>query len=165
MQLTWASAYDAYGDFTAQPTNSGAYVGESRITQTSTHYWDDPTKRDAHGHIIGIIGTRKQWAPRFNPNILATNSHAGCDSGGFFWIWKHHDHTRNISRVADLGFLDTTIDRVNKLVNGGSFGYFERFAFSWYTRNIFTDWIPENMEFTTPTPKHIFVRVNLSRPE
>lgn len=166
MQLTWAGAYEAYGSFAAMPENHGIYAGESRITQTSLHYWEDPTQRDAHGHIIGVIGVPKRWAPRFNPENLVTDSARGCDSGGFFWIWKHHDGTRNINRVADNGFTATTIDRVNKLVNGGSFGYFERFAFSWYTRNIFTDWVPSSTNVDVATPRqHVTVQVDLTKPE
>jgi hypothetical protein len=42
MQLTWASNYEAYGEFKMFPRNNGGYNGESRINQTSTHYWDNP---------------------------------------------------------------------------------------------------------------------------
>ncbi|WP_027803844.1 M23 family metallopeptidase [Paraburkholderia dilworthii] len=165
MQLTWAGAYEAYGNFAKMQDNQGVYDGEPRITETSLHYWDDPTQRDSHGHIIGLTGVPKRWAPRYNPQLLASNSAVGCDSGGFFWIWKHHDGTRNISRVADSGITEQTIDRVNKLVNGGSFGYFERFVFSWYTKNIFTDWIPTAQKVDVTTPRqHVVVQIDLSRP-
>ncbi|SAL28303.1 hypothetical protein AWB71_01667 [Caballeronia peredens] len=164
MQLTWANAYEKYGEFKKLPNVIGNYEGESRISQTSAHYWDDPTTRDSRGHITGVGGTTKIWAPRFNPDLLATDSLIACDSGGFFWIWKHHTGTRNISRIADQGFNEITIDKINKLVNGGSFGYFERFAFSYYTRNILTDWIPPGIELVVNTPKHKRVKVALTRP-
>jgi predicted chitinase len=164
MQLTWASAYEKYGEFKQLPNVEGAYDGEPRITQTSLHYWDDPTKRDANRRIIGVVGTPKRWAKRFNPDSVANESILACDSGGFFWVWKHHTGTRNISRVADWGFSEVTIDKINKLVNGGSFGYFERFVFSFYTRNILTDWLPGEGDLIVTTPKHTRVKVDLSKP-
>ncbi|WP_327205051.1 M23 family metallopeptidase [Paraburkholderia kururiensis] len=162
MQLTWASQYEAYGKFSARSDNYGAYV-DLRITQASLHYWDDPRKKDSHGHIA-IAGTPRHWAPYYDPDVLSANSLAACDSGGFFWIWKHHDGARHIGRVADLGISPETIHRVNVLVNGGFFGYFERFAFTWYVRDIFTDWLPSAMKISVTTPRHATVVVDLSRP-
>jgi predicted chitinase len=101
----------------------------------------------------------------YNPDTVASDSVLACDSGGFYWIWRPHMKTRNISRVADLGFTGPAIDKVNKLVNGGSFGYFERFAFSWYVRSILTDWIPESSEMVVETPRRVSIRINLLRPE
>ncbi|WP_250533937.1 M23 family metallopeptidase [Caballeronia sp. AZ10_KS36] len=164
MQLTWAANYEAYGDFKAIANISGEYSGEGRITQTSLHYWDDPTKRDARGKVIGVTGIPRKWAPRYNPDLLATDASIGCDSGGFYWVWKHHSGARNISRVADDGIQERTIDKVNKLVNGGSFGYFERFAFSWYTKNVFTDWVPPANKITITTPKAVVVEIDLTKP-
>lgn len=69
--------------------------------------------------------------------MLTSDSLAACDSRGFFWIWKHHDGVRSINRTADFGISPEAIHRVNVLVNGGEFGYFERFAFTWYARYIF----------------------------
>jgi hypothetical protein len=63
-----------------------------------------------------------------------------------------------------LGISEATIDKVNKLVNGGSFGYFERFAFTWYTRNIFTDWMPAAAKINVMTLRQATVVVDLSRP-
>jgi predicted chitinase len=163
IQMTWANEYEAYGNFSAFPDNTGAYAGEPRITQTSLHYWDDP--RDPHNHNH-IILHPKRWAPRYNPEILLTDPLIACDSGGFFWVWKHHDRVRNISRVADWGFTTQAINRVNILVNGGGNGYYERFDFSWYTRYIFTDWVPPSVHVDVRTPRHnVVVRVDLSRPE
>jgi len=164
MQLTWAANYEAYGNFRAIPNNKGEYGGEPRVTSISHHYWQDPVERDDQGKSI-VTGIPKFWAPRYNPELLAIDSAAGCDSGGFYWIWKHHDGARNISRVADWGILEKTIDRVNKLVNGGSFGYFERFSFSWYAKFIFTDWIPMAIKVNVKTPKGVVVEVDLARPE
>ncbi|MGF6697001.1 putative chitinase [Paraburkholderia sp. MM5496-R1] len=161
MQLTWANGYEAYGKFSAKPNNPGSYI-DPRITPASLHYWEDPTKK-VHGQIV-VVGVPKLWAPRYDPDVVGADSFAACDSGGFFWIWKHHDGTRNISRVADLGISGATIDKVNKLVNGGPFGYFERFAFTWYTQNIFTDWIPAAAKINVATPRQATVFVDLSRP-
>jgi hypothetical protein len=164
LQLTWASEYDVYGQFRAFPNVNGAYV-DPRITQTSAHYWDDPTVRDSHGHITGVTGVPKRWAPRFDPDILASDASNACDSAGFFWIWKHHSGARNISRIADKEFSAAVLDTTNKLVNGGGFGYFERVAYSHYTRNILTDWIAPASVITVDTAKpHMQVQVDLSRP-
>ncbi|MFC4519839.1 hypothetical protein [Cupriavidus pinatubonensis] len=166
MQLTWAENYDAYGKFTALPNNQGPYEGESRITQSSVHYWSDPTIRDKKTYqIIGIKGVPKIWAPFYNPELIAKSSSYACDSGGFFWVWKHYDGSRNINRVADSGFTGSGVDKINKLVNGGSFGYFERFLFSWYTRNIFTDWIPSSNELSLETPRQVAVVCDLTKPK
>ncbi|WP_413185661.1 hypothetical protein [Paraburkholderia sacchari] len=162
MQLTWAGQYDAYGDFCAKLSNPGGYI-DPRITQTSLHYWEDPRRKDSHGNIT-IVGTPKRWASRYDPDVLATDSLNACDSGGFFWIWKHHAGTRNINRVADLGISAETIHRVNILVNGGYYGYFERFVFTWYARSILTDWVPPDIRVNVATPRHATVAVDLSRP-
>lgn len=166
MQLTWPENYEAYGKFIFTPQNQGSYEGEGRISQTSVHYWADPTIREKKTYkIIGIKGVPKVWAPRYNPDLIAKNSHHACDSGGFYWIWKRHGGTRNISRVVDDGFTGVAVDKVNKLVNGGAFGYFERFMFSWYTRNIFTDWIPPTDEIAVETPRKITVICNFTKPK
>ncbi|RQR58560.1 hypothetical protein DIE19_19265 [Burkholderia sp. Bp9126] len=165
MQLTWAGNYAAYGLFKSFASNDGEYEGEARVTQTSKHYWEDPTVRDAKGKIIEVKGPPRQWAPRYNPDALARNSIIACDSGGFYWVWKYYGGARNINRTVDAGFASSVIDKVNKLVNGGSFGYFERFVFSWYTRNVFTDWVPDDVELMIGTPRRASVRVNLSRPK
>ncbi|WP_233834686.1 M23 family metallopeptidase [Paraburkholderia sp. ZP32-5] len=162
MQLTWASAYEAYGKFSAKSDNPGVYI-DPRITQTSLHYFDDPRHKDANGHIT-IVGIPKRWGPRHDPDAVGTNSLTACDSGGFFWVWKHHDGSRNINRVADLGISPETIHRVNILVNGGFFGYFERFAFTWYARDIFTDWLPSATSVNVATPRHTTVAIDLTRP-
>ncbi len=163
MQLTWAETYDEYGDFRKLPAVSGSY-SDSRITQTSNHYWSDPTRRDKHGHVA-VVGTPKRWAPRFDPDVIAANSENACDSAGFFWIWKHHSRARNINRVADQPFSCVGIDRINKLVNGGGFGYFERVAYSHYTRHVLTDWVAPSAVMTVETAKPaVRVQVDLSRP-
>ncbi|WP_175797362.1 M23 family metallopeptidase [Burkholderia ambifaria] len=165
MQLTWAGNYEAYGKFKCFAKNDGVYEGDARVTQTSKHYWADPTIRDAKGKIIGVKGVIKQWAPRYNPDALVSDPINACDSGGFYWVWKYYGHARNINRTVDSGFVVATIDKVNKLVNGGVFGYFERFVFAWYARNIFTDWLPSDVELVVATPRRTSVRVNLSRPK
>jgi hypothetical protein len=164
MQLTWADAYEKYGQFRRFNDAIDAYA-DPRITQTSMHYWSDPTARDAHGHIIGVKGVPKRWAPRFDPDIVASDVANACDSAGFFWVWKHHSGARNINRVADKQFSASVVDRINKLVNGGGFGYFERFAYSYYTRHILSDWISSANMLTVDTAKpHVQVQVDLSRP-
>lgn len=164
MQLTWADAYEKYGKFRRFEDATSAYAAP-RITQTSTHYWSDPTARDAHGNIIGVTGVPKRWAPRFDPDIVASDVANACDSAEFFWVWKHHSGARSVNRVADKQFSASVVDRINTLVNGGGFGYFERVAYSYYTRHILGDWIPPANTVTVDTAKpHLQVQVNLSRP-
>ncbi len=166
MQLTWAGNYEAYGKFRRVSNNTESYIGEPRVTPTSCHYWADPTVRDGQGQIIGITGVPRLWAPRYNPDILASDPAHASESGAFYWIWKHHSGARDINRIADRGFKAEVIDMINKLVNGGGFGYFERFAYSHYTRNILTDWVPPDVTVTVRTPRNgVSVNVDLSRPE
>jgi predicted chitinase len=132
MQLTWAGNYDDYRDFRtshALPDNvSGTYVDE-RITRTSRHYWADP----ANG------GTEKQWYPRYDPDIVATNPYNAADSGGFYWVSKHHDHAYDINSVCDRGISEQSIGRVSVLVNGGGFGFFERQGYAHYIARFLGD--------------------------
>jgi hypothetical protein len=165
LQITWSGQLADYGDFRKFPEVTGTYV-DSRITQTSLHYLEDPTRRDAHGHIIAIVGAPKKWAPRFDPDIVASDPLNACDSAGFFWVWKHHSGARNINRISDKDFSPEVLKRVNILVNGGGFGYFDRIAYQHYTRNILTDWVAPASTITVDSGKpHIQVQVDLSRPE
>jgi hypothetical protein len=116
---------------------------------------------------LNKTGTPHRESKRHNKRsvILASDASNACDSAGFFWIWKHHSGARNISRIADKEFSAAVLDTTNKLVNGGGFGYFERVAYSHYTRNILTDWIAPASVITVDTAKpHMQVQVDLSRP-
>ncbi|HEX7933143.1 MAG TPA: M23 family metallopeptidase [Paraburkholderia sp.] len=123
MQLTWPTLYDDYGEFRGFPVNTSGHYIDQRITTVSTHYWSGPPTTDSHGHTHG---DRKQWYPRYDPDIVASNHSNACDSAGFFWVWKHFMGVSNISRIADNGVDTETIGRISVLVNGGGNGYDDR---------------------------------------
>ena len=79
MQLTWASAYESYGNFRNFKNNSTGHYVDPRITSTSLHHWNPPTI--VHG--VEHTDTR-QWSQRYDPDILATNGYNICDSACFF---------------------------------------------------------------------------------
>ena len=86
MQLTWAGAYKAYGEYRAIPDHTGAYMERgsvpNRITATSLHYRYDPRPPTPPPP------PNFQWSPRFDPDLISENSHYACDSGGFYWVSK-----------------------------------------------------------------------------
>jgi hydroxyethylthiazole kinase len=122
MQLTWAANYESYGLFRAFPAApAGHAYADARITATSTHYWSNP-------HDGGIA---KVWAPRYDPDDVASNSYNACDSAAYYWISKNTGHQLlNIDRVADTGIDEASVGRVSVLVNGGGYGFAEREAFA-----------------------------------
>lgn len=127
MQLTWPTLYDGYGEFRAfAPNTTGHYV-DSRITATSTHHWSGPPTVDTHGHTHV---DRRQWSPRYDPDLVASNQYNACDSAAFFWIWKHFMGVSNISRLADGGITTETVGKMSVLVNGGGNGYDDRQQYS-----------------------------------
>ncbi|MEB4675312.1 hypothetical protein MXL54_11095 [Enterobacteriaceae bacterium G50] len=71
-----------------------------------------------------------RWSPRFDPDIVAEDSYNACDSGGFYWVSKFYKHKISMNRVADEGFTADNIGLINRLVNGGPNGYYERQAYS-----------------------------------
>jgi len=123
MQLTWPTLYDDYGKFRGFAGNESGHYVDPRITTVSTHYWSGPPAVDSHGRTYS---GRRQWYPRYDPDIVASNRSNACDSAGFFWVWKHFMGASNISRVADNGIDTETIGRVSVLVNGGGNGYDDR---------------------------------------
>lgn len=122
MQLTWPTLYADYGTFRQFPNHTGAYA-DNRITATSTHYWSGGPTTDSHGHVHS---DRRQWAPRYDPDIVATDTLNACDSAGFFWVWKHYMGHSNLHRIADDGISTETVGRMSILVNGGGNGYDDR---------------------------------------
>lgn len=124
MQLTWAGTYAEYGEYRGFPDHIGPYA-DARVLATSRADWGPPTKVDGT-----IRRDRRQWAPRFDPAIIATNAFNACDSGGFFWIQKRFRGTRNINRLADEAPTTQQVGRVSVLVNGGGNGYNERLQYS-----------------------------------
>jgi hydroxyethylthiazole kinase len=127
MQLTWAGNYASYGSYRPIPDIAVPHVfNDSRITQTSLHYWQDPRNRQ------GVVVERPcQWAPRFDPVVISTNTYNACDSGCHYWVSKNvGQHQININRACDLGITTGAVGRVSVLVNGGVFGYSERQGFA-----------------------------------
>lgn len=146
MQLTWAGNYESYGNFKIIQNHSGPYIERlsntaTRITQNSTHYSQHPNN---HGSPI-------TWFPRFDPDIIAEDPDLACDSGGFYWVSKPFSGGLSINRVADREYSPANIDFINKLVNGGGNGYYERQAYTVFMLNKLSD-IAEEMSTTTITP-------------
>ncbi|NIE66066.1 peptidase M23 [Burkholderia sp. Ax-1719] len=163
MQLTWAGNYKDYGDYKKLPDHSGAYIerlpsvaAHPRITSTSQHYTLNPNDN----------GQLMTWAPRFDPDIVAEDHDLACDSGGFYWVSKPFSQGININRVVDRGYSPENVGFVNRLVNGGFNGYYERHAYSLYILGELTDFIQLDIlqMIAPPHPKNQ-VRADLHRPE
>jgi predicted chitinase len=137
MQLTWAGNYLSYLSFRgriALGDHDGPYTdfltpGSPRITTISVHWTASPSDR----------GTQIKWSPRYDPNIIADNPTHACDSGGFFWISKHHSGVVNINKKGDEGLAPKVVASISRFVNGGQNGYFERQAYAAFGTNYFTD--------------------------
>ncbi|WP_051481308.1 M23 family metallopeptidase [Paraburkholderia nodosa] len=127
MQLTWPTLYDDYGKFRGFPFNASEHYSDPRITAVSTHYWSGPPTVDSQGHSHS---DRRQWYPRYDPDLVASNRSIACDSAGFFWVWKRFMGVSNVSRVADAGITTETVGRMSVLVNGGGNGYDDRQQYS-----------------------------------
>jgi hypothetical protein len=127
MQLTWPANYEPYGHYRRfPPLAAAATYRDPRITHTSRHYWSDP--RDRHGNVVGVP---RQWFPRYDPEVVADDAFAACDSGGFYWVSKHiGGGETNINRVADRPWSTAAVGRISVLVNGGGFGYVERQSYA-----------------------------------
>lgn len=125
MQLTWAGTYADYGKFRAFSEHTGAYA-DNRITAASTHDWAAPTTNNQNQ----LVRDRRIWSPRFDPDIVASNTFNASDSGAFFWVQKHFTGTSNINRLADQGVTTELIGRMSILVNGGGNGYNERLQYA-----------------------------------
>jgi hydroxyethylthiazole kinase len=137
MQLTWAGNYKKYGEYGEIPNHQGAYVERRdlpspRITATSLHYLAEPTENP-------LPLPNFQWSPRFDPDIISENAHYACDSGGFFWVSKTFLGTMNINRVSDRNYSAANVKDINRYVNGGGNGRFERQSYSAYMLRYLTD--------------------------
>jgi len=162
MQLTWAGNFEAYGKYRSLPdNNSGSYAERSpgvahRITTTSRHYSSNPNDG----------GQLMLWFPRYDPDIVAENAEYACDSGGFYWVSKNFSQGISISRVADKDCSATDVGFINRLVNGGGNGYYERQAYSVYMLRILGDGtdVSETMSINPPHPKSAIV-ASMLRPE
>jgi predicted chitinase len=159
MQLTWAGNYKAYGDFRALPNHTGRYVERlsstpPRITAESRHYDFNPSDK----------GKLFTWSPRFDPDLIGEDPYAACDSGGHYWVGKHYAGHININRTCDEEFTPTSIGLVNRLVNGGGNGYYERQAYAAYLMRLLTEDVSTETvrQITLPAPKTP-IAVNFSR--
>jgi hypothetical protein len=65
--------------------------------------------------------------------------HYACDSGGFFWVSKTFFGTMNINRVSDRNYSPTNVKDINRYVNGGRNGRFDRQTYSAYMFRYLTD--------------------------
>lgn len=130
MQLTWAGNYIKYGMFKNLGNQANPVYADSRITATSTHPLEPG-------------GVSQRWAPRYDPNIVATESQHWADSAGFFWLSKTFRGTFNINRACDLGVAPNVIGFISWLVNGGPNGYVNRQQFAKLLQNALFDspWI------------------------
>jgi predicted chitinase len=159
MQLTWAGNYKNYGEYRALPNHTGPYVerltpASHRITATSRHYLANPNDG----------GTQITWSPRYDPDIVGEDPYAACDSGGFYWVSKPFAHHININRACDAAFTPTVVGQVNRLVNGGGNGYYERQAYAAYLMRLLTEDVSVDVtrNIVLPAPKNS-ITVNFSR--
>jgi predicted chitinase/murein DD-endopeptidase MepM/ murein hydrolase activator NlpD len=166
MQLTWAEAYERYGTYRRFPNVAPTHVyGDRRITHTSLHYFEDP--RDRGGNVVGVP---RLWAPRYDPEVVADNGFAACDSGAFFWVSKNIGRgQRNIHRVADRVFEPASVARISVLVNGGGFGFDERQRWAAYVHRFRSDSTDTALQATITAvfngrPRNIQVDFTAQRP-
>ncbi|MFM0608295.1 peptidase M23 [Paraburkholderia sediminicola] len=161
MQLTWAGNYMQYGKFRSFPNNVGAYTERlpsiaPRITSASRHYTGNPNDG---GQLI-------VWFPRFDPDFVAEDVFSSCDSGGFYWVSKSFSQGFNINRVADRLYSAANIGLVNRLVNGGGNGYYERQAYSAYMLRKLTDRIgSSSIELIVAPPPKSVMCADMESPE
>ncbi|MFC7419009.1 peptidoglycan DD-metalloendopeptidase family protein [Iodobacter arcticus] len=163
MQLTWAGNYKQYGAYRMIPHNTRAYIERltptaPRISAASRHYSFNPSD----GGVLEL------WHPKYDPDIIGENMFLSCDSGGFYWISKGFSEGININRVADRAYSCANVGFINKLVNGGGNGYYERQAYTAYliryltdTSDLFGNGIEE---IAPPSPK-AKIKVNFSKVE
>ncbi|MBR8176599.1 M23 family metallopeptidase [Burkholderia ambifaria] len=161
MQLTWAGNFEAYGKYRVIPDANSSYVerlpgSHRRITATSQHYTANPSDG---GHLM-------LWSPRYDPDIVAESADHACDSGGFYWVSKYFRRELNINRVVDTDFSASGVDLVNRLVNGGGNGYYERQAYSVFIMCAVGDGAEvDGVVLVTPPHPKKAVLANMLRPE
>ncbi|MEE1948729.1 M23 family metallopeptidase [Pseudomonas alcaligenes] len=161
MQLTWAGNYKTYGEYRALRNHAGPYLerltpATPRITATSRHYSFNPND---DGELF-------VWSPRYDPDIVGEDTYAACDSGGFYWVSKVFSEGININRVSDRAYAAANIHLINRLVNGGFNGYYERMAYSAYILRALTDSTNNSstISIQPPAPKSR-VTANMQKPE
>jgi predicted chitinase len=136
MQLTWAGNYESYGKYRKFADVSATYAyKDNRLSQSSTHYWEDPYDKNKK-----FVGVPKIWATKFEPDDIVDDTYKACDSGGHYWISKNTGSKKlNINRVCDDGITAEKIGRTSVLVNGGGYGFAERQAYAAYIERYLTD--------------------------
>jgi hypothetical protein len=159
MQLTWAGLYKQYGAFRGLPNHTGPYV--ERLTPTSPRITTQSRHYAAHPNDHGELFT---WSPRFDPDIVGEDPYAACDSGGYYWVSKHFSGHININRVSDQEFSPASVGTVNRLVNGGGNGYYERQAYAAFLVRVLTEdtSVDTVRQITLPAPRGN-ISVNFSR--
>ncbi|RQR43639.1 peptidase M23, partial [Burkholderia sp. Bp9140] len=162
MQLTWAGNFEAYGKYRVIPDcATSSYVerlpgSHCRIAATSQHYTANPSDG----------GRLMLWSPRYDPDIVAESADHACDSGGFYWVSKFFRRELNINRVVDADFSASSVDLVNRLVNGGGNGYYERQAYSVFIMCAVGDGAEvDGVVLVTPPHPKKAVLANMLRPE
>ena len=104
-------------------------------------------------------GEKFFWAPRFDPDIIGEQGYEACDSGGYYWVTKSFSEGLGINRIADRRFSAASIGFVNRLVNGGGNGYYERQAYTAFMVRYLSDSIDLDalMTLEPPAPKSTVV--------
>jgi hypothetical protein len=125
-QITWVDNYKKFGAFKGFPDLPLPNYADSRITATSLHPLDS-------------AGSLVRWAPRYDPQILATDLTVAADASGFYWVSKSFRGKKNINRVCDLDFSPSSVGFVCWLINGGGAGYANRQQFAQYLANVMLD--------------------------
>lgn len=126
LQITWAGNYRDYGRYKNIAAQAHPHYSDSRITATSSH-------------PVAQGGASMQWAPRYDPELLATEVEHLHEASGWFWVSKHFRGTSNINRAADAGLSASVVAFVCWLINGGPNGYRERQQFAKYLGNVLLD--------------------------
>lgn len=97
MQLTWALNYENYGIYRSLNKHNNNFI-DTRITSVSLHIWED-------FNPMTQKPIKKQWASRYDPELVSADQFSSADSGGFYWVSKIYRGTSNINRIADLGAI------------------------------------------------------------
>jgi hydroxyethylthiazole kinase len=97
---------------------------------------------------------------------VGENAHEACDSGGFYWVSKAFSEGMSINRVCDRDYSASNVGMINRLVNGGGNGYYERMAYSEYMVRQLLDSHENSTTITInpPAPKSA-VTANMAKPE